>query len=742
MQDKKGISSKRSVTAPNIPKRNRTPSQNEEGAPNLVKVNPYKIARATSFNVFMEYGAPADSDGQDVDPVAEQPPIDDAPKASLSNIQEKIKEPHKGDLVDKIYKAPISEVQTHRNMTFFQGATSAKSFLADPVKQKSRLKDNDFIAPKGFEKEDESLASNQLLTTEVALSPKASGNTNPEISNDVHLLLPRKSKTLPVKIGAEPKLEKRKMALNQGALNLDIDKSSGSLNTNFIDNTGSDFVPNFHIDEKERNQERRDATVIYTKKPDMEHKEEQSHCQGMIGDHSSVNSPVSDSTNRTRTGVKSKYGSDLMSFNLSGQNNIESEEPLSKRVSGSMDYDGEKPTNVKSGNPPTSVSRKSKDHSPSHRKVATITSLSVFGGVILAGLLIAIFILSRGTRDSVNSYFRNGRNIPHLRELVSSYLLQEESFGALTNSVDGLSYATKNDNEVTDLMKGVSNVMFHGIAYSPNKAMEPQCQFSKRDAMLDLAKISTITTRIRTYGMQCDQAELILEAIDHMNLNMTVAMGVWIGKNDTLNKQQMDMMKKVVAKHLDPARVVNSIFIGNEVLFRGDKTKKELIEYIQDAKRFLQVMKIDDIPVGTSEVGSLIDLELLRNCDVVGANIQPFFGGVSVEDATHWMLRFLDLQILPHNENIGTPIVITEIGWPSGGGRYRYAQAGMSSLKIFLSTFLCTMRELPIEYYFFEAYDEPWKEIFWTGNQKWETQWGIFNADRLNKFALQNIGCI
>lgn len=162
----------------------------------------------------------------------------------------------------------------------------------------------------------------------------------------------------------------------------------------------------------------------------------------------------------------------------------------------------------------------------------------------------------------------------------------------------------------------------------------------------------------------------------------------------------MDMMKKVIAKYPDPARVINSIFIGNEVLFRGDKSKKELIEYIQDARRFLQLMKIDDIPVGTSEIGSLIDLELLINCDIVGANIQPFFGGVSVEDATHWVLRFLDLQILPHNENIGTPIIITEIGWPSGGGRYRYAQAGMSSLKVFLSTFLCTMRKLPLEYYF------------------------------------------
>lgn len=166
-----------------------------------------------------------------------------------------------------------------------------------------------------------------------------------------------------------------------------------------------------------------------------------------------------------------------------------------------------------------------------------------------------------------------------------------------------------------------------------------------------------------------------------------------------------------------------------------------MIEYIQDARRFLQLMKIDDIPVGTSEIGSLIDLELLINCDIVGANIQPFLVVFLSKMLPIGSCVFLTFKFCLIMKTLA-PHYYHRNWMAKRGGRYRYAQAGMSSLKVFLSTFLCTMRKLPLEYYFFEAYDEPWKEVFWTSNQKWETQWGIFNADRLNKFPLQNIGCM
>ncbi|RCK59157.1 putative glucan endo-1,3-beta-glucosidase btgC [Candida viswanathii] len=360
--------------------------------------------------------------------------------------------------------------------------------------------------------------------------------------------------------------------------------------------------------------------------------------------------------------------------------------------------------------------------------------------LMLGGFVPAVYILSKGTSSSVSKFFENLKNLPFLYNLSTKYL-QVIPQPPKPNSIAGLADELKEDTEVVAMMNVVSNVLYHGIAYSPSNAMEPLCGFNKRDAMLDLAKLSTITTRLRNYGMQCDQSELILDAIEYMNLNMSLAMGVWIGSNDSVNKEQMDLMKRVVSKYDDPLRLINSIYIGNEVLFREDKTREELIAYIQDAKDFLKLSGIDDIPVGTSEIGSLIDPKLLDACDVVGANIHPFFAGVPVEYATAWTIEFLNLQVQAYNEK-NTPIVLTEVGWPSGGGNFGQSVASLANLQYFVSDFLCTFRDLPIEYYYFEAFDEPWKSIFWEDNQQWETQWGIFNADRLSKFSLQNIGCL
>lgn len=112
-----------------------------------------------------------------------------------------------------------------------------------------------------------------------------------------------------------------------------------------------------------------------------------------------------------------------------------------------------------------------------------------------------------------------------------------------------------------------------------------------------------------------------------------------------------------------------------------------------------------------------------------------------MEFATIWSLEFLNFQVQPYNE-YNTKIVLSEIGWPSGGGTFGSSVASLSNLEYFANDFLCTFRDLPIEYYYFEAFDEPWKEIFWEGNRRWETQWGVFQDDRLPKFALQNIGCV
>lgn len=266
---------------------------------------------------------------------------------------------------------------------------------------------------------------------------------------------------------------------------------------------------------------------------------------------------------------------------------------------------------------------------------------------------------------------------------------------------------------------------FYGLAYSPMNAMEPACGVTLQDVVQDLAAMATVTSRIRTYGMQCNQAEYILQLIHDMGLNMTLAMGVWIGSDSAVNSRQLQMMESVLRRY--PSRYFEAIFIGNEVLFREEKTSEQLVEFITSTKDLLKTLE-KSIPVGTAEIGSLLNHQILAACDIVGANIHPFFGGGDVAQATNWTYEFVKDQIPDHPN-----VVITEVGWPYNGGTFMGATASPQAFKHFMHDYVCEAYEHDYGWYYFEAFDEPWKTVFYENNHQWETEWGVFTKDRVLK---------
>lgn len=150
---------------------------------------------------------------------------------------------------------------------------------------------------------------------------------------------------------------------------------------------------------------------------------------------------------------------------------------------------------------------------------------------------------------------------------------------------------------------------------------------------LDIALLSQLTNRIRLYGTDCYQVDYVLNAIRDLELNMTLSLGVWIDKSVETTKRQMSHMKHIVS--LYPSKYIDSILVGNEVLFREDMSQDSLIEHINETKEFLKSRNID-ILVGTSEIGSKWTAKLAAHVDVLAANIHPFFGGVPANISTNW----------------------------------------------------------------------------------------------------------
>lgn len=224
-------------------------------------------------------------------------------------------------------------------------------------------------------------------------------------------------------------------------------------------------------------------------------------------------------------------------------------------------------------------------------------------------------------------------------------------------------------------MEGLHKV-FPGMDYTPWGTQYPLCLTyppSQNNVTRDIAVLSRLTNTVRIYGTDCNQTEMVLHAIDRLELkDMKLWLGVWIDNNITTNDRQIKQLYKVVEDTKDKS-VFKGVIVGNEVLYRGKNsgstvtTITSLAKYMQDVKSKLKSMGAD-MPVATSDLGDNWTAELARVADAVMANVHPFFAGVSINEAAGWTWSFWQNQNVPLTKGTNTPQIVSEVGWPSGGG--------------------------------------------------------------------------
>ena len=227
---------------------------------------------------------------------------------------------------------------------------------------------------------------------------------------------------------------------------------------------------------------------------------------------------------------------------------------------------------------------------------------------------------------------------------------------------------SKDSQEIKDLMNDPDlHKVFAGFAYTPLHAQYPDCLTAppiQNNVTRDMALLGQLTNVVRMYGTDCNQTEMVLHAIDRLELtDMKIWLGVWLGNNDTTNTRQVDQMWKILDTY--GTDHIKGVAIGNEVLFRKDLTATELGTYLSETKSNLTA-KGYDLPVATSDLGDNWTADLASQVDVVMSNIHPFFAGVTADEATSWTYTFWqthDVVLSPNKQH-----VVSEIGWPSEGG--------------------------------------------------------------------------
>jgi len=293
---------------------------------------------------------------------------------------------------------------------------------------------------------------------------------------------------------------------------------------------------------------------------------------------------------------------------------------------------------------------------------------------------------------------------------------------------------------------------FYRLAYTPEGVQLPNCGANLQDVITDIQLLSQLTTRIRLYGADCNQTSLVLDAIQQTKVNMSVYVGNYpvATDNGTAYYRQRDELKAAItAFGVDN---VAGMTVGNEFILDyvtgkgssnpnsavGDAGAAILLPYIQDTRSMLASLNLPKtLPVGTADAGAFFNTKILQNVDYGMSNVHAWFANVSAQNSAGWVAEFFQQNnVAAANAVSNRPAMyIAETGWPTQSSDVSNESNGPSkaseaNLQIFLDTFVCQANKNGTGYFFFEYFDEPWKNIQFGGVEGW---WGLFHSNRTLK---------
>ncbi|KAG0256294.1 hypothetical protein BG011_004635 [Mortierella polycephala] len=327
--------------------------------------------------------------------------------------------------------------------------------------------------------------------------------------------------------------------------------------------------------------------------------------------------------------------------------------------------------------------------------------------------------------------------------------------------------------------------VFYGIDYTPQGSQEPDCKVDLGHVIEDIKILSQLTNRIRLYGMACHQSDIALMAIEYLELpDMQIILTLWVDHNKESWEKQARAFWSLIDRDLAistsdihspvsgeqvraavadgptglfkaSSRIIG-ISVGNEVLFRNEGQSmgklhvavSVLVGYMSEIRRGLAeranyaaasadptvvalARQLGEIPIFSSDLGRNA-YQIVDHVDWVMSNIHPFFAYTSADQAAGWAFsNFMEETV---QAAAGKPAAISEIGWPSGPSSANLGSAvpSIENLQMFLDRWLCQANKRNIPYYYFEAFDEPWKASIDTR----ESQWGLLTVDRRLKVSI------
>lgn len=282
----------------------------------------------------------------------------------------------------------------------------------------------------------------------------------------------------------------------------------------------------------------------------------------------------------------------------------------------------------------------------------------------------------------------------------------------------GEKLANKSDKELQVLFKNTLDNGMHGLCFSPyEEGQSAGDEISEAQIRRRMEIIKPYTKWIRTFS--CTDGNEIIPRIAH-EFGIKTLVGAWLGDDDKINKREIAGLIKLAKEGF-----VDIAAVGNEVMYRGDLTEDELLDFMNEVKE-----AIPNVPMGYVDAYyEFTDRpRITEACDVILANCYPFWEGCSLEYSLIYMKEMFGQATAAAK---GKKVIITETGWPNLGTNFEGSFPSFdNAMKYFINAQKWSSDD-DIDMFYFSSFDESWK----VGDEgDVGAYWGLWDKDENLKF--------
>jgi glucan 1,3-beta-glucosidase len=286
------------------------------------------------------------------------------------------------------------------------------------------------------------------------------------------------------------------------------------------------------------------------------------------------------------------------------------------------------------------------------------------------------------------------------------------------NFQEGIQLNEYTAEELPKIGREILNKGMHGLCFSLYEdGQKPGDIISSEQVNRRIQIIKPYTKWIRSFS--CIEGNEHIPRIAHQN-GLKTLVGAWLGPDLELNEKEIENLITLAKEG-----VVDIAAVGNEVMYRGDLSEEQLIEYINRVKEALP-----NIPVGYVDAYYEFSARprITDACDVILTNCYPYWEGCPFEYSIDHMNQMYHQAKAAGN---GKKVIVTETGWPSQGKGFKAAEPSYgNALNYFIRTQLWAKAN-NIEVFYFSSFDESWK-VGAEGDVG--AYWGIWDKNEKLKF--------